>query len=409
MGRKASDELMQNAGIQQLLENVRRRLWLRRALVLVSRNLLVALLLILPPAVLAAFNTNGVVPAAGALLCGMMGIACAAAITQAAFSRPSLLDAALFIDAKLNLQERISTLAAMPASQVPESIYRALAADASAHAEGIHPAAVCPISIPRSAPITGIVLFCTAVLIFGSAEHGNAGRPPVAENEVQKMLTAKSYVQVELAPEMSAELAKVAGSGNTDLDSAVSRLDDLLAEFQALDGIKQSIEPREPGDLSADAIKQAIENTADAKKRLEAVLGRAAEALQADEALKKAADDALAALATGADDALAASLAKLAAELSARTAEHRLDRLKSLKGELTALKQSAEQEPGFQQGVTRVLIAGAKPTEAAPDDPSLPLFPPDAAVKAKAAVDTGKAPAKYRWVVERYFSEDVVR
>ena len=396
---------MQNQKLERLLDSVRRRLWLRRALVLASRNLLVALLLILPPAVLAAFNPNGIVAAAGGVLCAL---ACAAAIAQAALSRPSLLDAALFLDDRLRLHERISTLAAVPASQAPPSMYEALAADTAALAEDIDSAAACPIAIPRSAPITGVVLFCTAVLIFGSAQPGNAGRSQLGDNEVKKILTVKSYVQVELGPEMRAELANVAGPQDAELDSAASRLDDLLAEFEALEGIKQAIQPLDQNDLSAAAIKQAIENVPDAKKRIEAVLSRAAEALQGDEALKKAVEDALAALAAG-DDALAASLEKLAADLSATTAEHQLEKLKALKNQLSALKQSAEQEPGFEQGVTRVLIAGAKPSDAAADDPSLPLFPADAVVKARAAMESGKAPAKYRWVVEKYFSEGAIQ
>ena len=397
------DDNMERLKLERLLDAVRRRLLARRVFTLTSRNLLVALLLVTPPTMLAAVHSSTQGPAAAAVLCGLAVLAGA---VQAALRRVGRFDAALYLDRRLRLQERLSTLLS-PAAQGPDAICEAFRADALRHSEGISAAAACPLSIPRSAPFTGVALFCAAALIFGVSQNGDAGRPQLARDEVGAILSSatKTHVQVELSPEMQKVLDGIPKPPGNDLDAAASRVDDLLAQFDALQGIKKSAPALDQDALTAEDMKKMIEAAPDARTRLEETLSRAAEQLQADNDLRKLAEEALAALENGSAQALAESLQKLITELSAKTARQQFDKLKALKNELSALRKTAEKQEGFENGVTRVLIAGGKRSDDAAVDPSVPLFPRDAEIRAKSAAESGKVPARYRWVVEKYFAE----
>ena len=217
---------------------------------------------------------------------------------------------------------------------------------------------------------------------------------------------AKSYIQVELPADLRAQLDRL-GQQSSDLDEAVERIDELLEKLDALEGVRQSIQSGAQATLSPEDIRKAIDNAPDARSRLDAALARAARTCDDRDPLLEVIEAARKALADGDDARLAESLKTLLDDLATRTGE-RVDRLKAMRAELAALKQRAEQQPGYEEGVTRVLIAGARPAPTAADDPSLPLFPPDAVLKARTALESGDVPPRYRWVVERYFSQGIV-
>ncbi|HUW34238.1 MAG TPA: hypothetical protein VM223_21745 [Planctomycetota bacterium] len=391
----------------RLLDAVRRRMVARRMLALASRNALVALLLVLAPVLLTALHsTSRVVPAA-AILCGAAFIAAA---IQAGLGRPVRIDVALHVDRRFRLQERLSSLICTP----PENpLYAALRADALASVRDITAAAACPVSIPRSAPVTAAIAFAVAALVFGPAQSGSAGRQPPQRNEVEDILSA---VRVELPAGLQQELAKAAGNDSDDLDAAAARLDDLLGKLDAFDRIRKSLRPQQsnapldPQDTSPESVEKLIGETPDARSRIQAALAQASKALESDPELKQALDNALATLAGKSDSDLASSLSALLDKLAAKAAQQNVDRLKRLRSELAALRKSAEQEQGFRQGVTRVLISGAKHAGDPGDDTGSRdgrmVFSPDAVLKARAAVDSGATPARYRWVVEKYFAQD---
>jgi len=392
----------------RLLDAVRRRLLARRMLALASRNALAALLLALAPVLLGSLSRAGRIIPAAAVLCAA---AVAAAIIQAILGRPARTDAALHLDRRFRLQERLSSLISTP----PDGpMHDALRVDALASIRDITAAAACPISIPRSAPVTAAIAFAVAALVFGPAQSGSAGKQP-PRNEVEDIMSA-ACVRVELPPGLQQDLADAAGGDSDDLDQAAARLDDLLGQLDAFGRIKASLrpqrspEPLDPQGITPESIEDLVTKAPDARSRIQAALAAAAKALGSDPQLKDALDKTLAALAGKSDADLAGSLDALLDQLGAKAAGQNVDRLKRLRSELAALKKSAEQEPGYRQGVTRVLLSGSGRNPNAADgsggEGGRVTFPPDAVLRAKAAVDSGTTPARYRWVVEKYFAQD---
>jgi len=380
--------------LDRLLGAVRRRLLVRRLAALTSRNLLIALLLAVPAAVVSAFQPSPFLPVAAAALCGL-GLVIA--LLETAGRRPGRLDAALHIDRRYGLQERLSTLVSVPEGGAPPAVRAALVHDALARAHGIAAGAVCPVSLPRSAPFTGAALFCVAALLFGAAQHGSAQRVPL-DDELAAMLSG-SYVHIALPPGLREELDKV-GEQPGDFDETLSRLDDLLDRFKALDDIKASLEEPAAEGLTAEDIERIIAESPDARARLKAALDRAAAELAAAEDLRQAARRALDALAGGSDEAIAEALEDLIEKLAAETAKHELADLKALKKLFEAAEGVAD------GGVTRaVQSGGGSDAETAPGA-GLSLFPEEAIIKAKGAVRSGRVPARYRRLVERYFRSD---
>lgn len=393
--------------LSRLLDAVRRRLLVRKFGCLACRNLLAALALVLPAAVFSAFRPGPHLPSAAAALCGL-GIVIA--IAQAALRRPDRIDAALHIDKHFKLQERLSSFVTMPASDAPavdapSAMQVALAQDTFAHARGIQPGAACPLSIPRSAPFTGAALFCVAALLFGTATPGNAGRHTPVKSELDPMMTsgARSYVRVDLTPEMQDELEKIAGASADDLDATLARLDDLLGKFKALQGITESTDKPLTSDFDAADIKAMLAETPDALTRLKAALEQAAKELGADENLAEAVRKAQEALAEGSEEGLAEALEELIGKLAAETAKHQFGNLRDLKARLADARDAASDA---EAGVPRILKTGRTMNDKDASQAVLPQFPENAAIKARGAVEAGRVPARYRWFVERYFRDD---
>jgi len=384
--------------LERLLDSVGRRLLARRMAALASRNLLAAMLLMLVPAAYSAFRPASNLGPAGAVL-GFIAIAAAAG--QALASRPDRVAAALHVDARFDLGERLSTLVALPEAR-GDAFFEAFAANAFARARAITPGAACPIPLPRSAPFTGAVLFCVAALIVGTAQKGSADRAPGYRSEIRDILNAGgSLVQVEMTPEMREELRKLAPPQDPDnLAEAMLRLDSLLSKLEALKGIRDSARKPEAAGLTAEDIAKAVAEGQDARARLQQALARAA--AMKDEALQKAAEAALEALEAGDEQALAAALDKVMAQLAAETAGHELQRLAALKAKLAP----AEGAPGPDGGVGRGVKSGSPDGIDGSGRAGAPAFPEQALLRAKAAVSSGEVPVRYRWVIERYFTPD---
>ena len=391
-----------NEELDRLLDAVGRRLIVRRFLASASRNVLAALLLMLPVLFFGVVFGAAHIPSAGAAAV-IVGVALAIAAAETFLRRPGRFDAALYVDLRLGLHERLSSLVSfgVQASSAEPAMLAALAKDVRLQAGGIVAWAACPVSIPRSAPITGLALFCTIALILGAAQRGSAERSPVMHSDLGEILSGGSkYIRVELPPELRNELEKIANS-QAPLDAAISRLDSLLAKAESLEDIRKQIDS---ADVSAEDVRRMLHEQQDARAQLAATLARAAERLRSDEALAKAADDALAALKSGTDDELAAAVAKLAGQLAEQTAEFELAKLKELKGKLAAVKEATGKAGDGAVGRNVVDSAHQAGGDLEADIGSIPLFPVDAALEAKAAVRSGRVPARYRWAVEKYFS-----
>jgi|GEM_PF-3882887 len=383
--------------LERLLDAVRNRLLVRRLAALASRNLLIALLLVMPAAIFSALRPSPHLPVAGAVVCGLGLVV---ALVEAAARRPGRLDAALHVDKHSALQERLSTLVSVPAADASPAVRDALVQDTLLRARSIMAGVACPLSIPRSAPFTGAALFCVAALLFGAVRQGSAERL-ITTNELDPML-AGSAIHVALPPDLQNELNKITGP-TEGLEEALARLDEVLGKFEALNDIKASVEDLAPHALTAEDMAKLIAEAPDARARLKAALERAARELRSDKDLEQAVREAQEALAEGSDEAVARAMENLISKLSAETARHQFDKLKALKTHLAAFKEAAEDARG---GVTRTIeLGGATDPEAATDS-ILPLFPEDAVIKARGALRSGRIPARYRWLVEKYFRND---
>jgi len=382
----------------RLLDGVRNRLLVRRLAALASRNLLIALLVMMPGAIFSAFRPSPHLPLAGAALCGLGLVA---AFAEAAARRPGRLDAALHIDRHFALQERLSTLVSVPVTDAPLAVRRALVHDTLLHAGGIMAGVACPLSIPRSAPFTGAALFCVAALLFAVPQQGSAQRLATCSSELDRMLTGGS-VHVALPPDLQKQLDKILGP-TEGLEEALARLDELLGKFEALNDIKASVEEPPSHTLTAEEITRLIARAPDARTRLKAALERAARELQSDENLNRAVREVQQALAHGSDEAVARAVENLIRKLSVETAGHQFDKLKALETRLAAFKETAEEAQG---DVTRAVESGRGTKAEGATDSIPPLFPEEAVIKARAAFRSGRIPARYRWLVEKYFRND---
>jgi len=400
-----------DSALNRLLDAVRRRLLARRMLALASRNVLVVLAVVAGPAVLAnlcgGLHSSFIIHHSSfiSVAIALCAAALAAAVVQAILGRPARIDAAIYLDRRLRLHERLASLI----SASPDGpMYGALRADALTCVRHISAAVACPISIPRSAPVTAAVAFAVAGLVFGPAQSGSAGKQLPLRNEVEDIMSA-AYVRVELSPGLQQDLTDAAGAECDDLDEAAARLDDLLGQLDAFDSITAALEPLDPHMANPESIEDLFAKAPGARSRIQAALAAAAKALESDPALKDALDKTLAAIAAKSDADLAGSLAALLDQLAAKAAGKNVDRLRRLRTELAELKKSAQDEPGYKEGVTRVLLSdsGRSPAGAgdAGDESAPAHFPPDALLRARAAVDSGSIPASYRWVVERYFAQ----
>jgi len=389
--------IQSDSGLDRLLADVRKRLLIRRMGLAASRNLLVVLLLVLPAAVISAFRTSPHLAGCAAILCAA---ALAAAGVESLIRRPGLLDAALHIDRRLRLDERLSTLVNVPAA-ADRAMLAALMQDTVSQIADAKAADACPLSFPRSAPFTGAALFVVAALIFGAGLQGSAETNAPATYEIREMTVSKSYARVVLPADLQKELAKLAGPGG-EFDEALARLDSLLNAFEALDDFKNTAEELKIEGLTADDIKAALEHEPDARKQLEAALYRAARGLSADRDLRAAVEQAAAALEAGDDAAVAEALAGLIDKLAEVTSKHQLEALGDLKERLAEAEATAAGDEGV---VRRIISGGSAEGESGPAHVA-PLFPIDAALEARAAIETESVPARYRWAVERYFQDE---
>jgi len=384
--------------LDRLLAGVQKRLLVRRAVVAGSRNLLAVLLLVLPAAAVSAFRGGPHPAEAAGALCAA---ALLAAVAEALVRRPGRLEAALHVDGRFGLDERLSTLVSVAAADVPPDMLAALMQDTLNHARHIRAATACPVSLPRSAPFTGAALFVAAALIFGPASAGSAGHQGRAVNELRDMTVKKSYARAALPADLQDELAKLAGPGG-DLDEALARLDKLLGAFEALEGIRESADEPEVTGLTVEELEAALKRAPDARKRLEAVLDRAARRLGSDPELRAAVEQAAKALDGGDEQAVAKALSELIDKLAEVTGRHQLGTLTALKERLAPPARPDDAEGGVGRGITSGGTVDGESGEA----PFAPLFPRDAALDARAAVETESVPARYRWAVERYFAEE---
>jgi hypothetical protein len=195
-----------------------------------------------------------------------------AAMARTGSRAPSRLEAALALDTKFNLKERVTTALCLSPQERETPAGQALLADASERMASLDIPSRFPVRLPRSAaavPLAGIVLAAVALFYEPSPEQATAGdvaeaQPPANAAEIDEQIRkAAQRKRTPTKPEQEAKSPRLAQLDD-DLDKLLNQPHDtreaVRERLKEMTALEDKLRDEEKGRVDrAEAVKEQLQ------------------------------------------------------------------------------------------------------------------------------------------------------